>query len=137
MYERMLNKRKTPTIEEMTAYCSETATMFTKLNECLTVEYDTVQTVVFPYGNKYGWGISHKQKGNLVCNVFPENGAFSVMLRMSDTQFASVYDRLDKYTKACIDGKYPCHDGGWIHYRVTDGAKFEDIKILLMVKCSK
>jgi len=115
MYERMLNKNETPSLEQMTLHCGITAELFTKLNEWLSAEYSTVQTIVFPYGNSYGWGISHKKKGKLVCNVFPESNAFSVMLRMSNEQFASVYEQLDKYAKEYIDNKYPCHDGGWIH----------------------
>ena len=135
MYERMLNKSEVPTIDSMIAYCDDAATMFTELNEQLSAEYGTTQAIVFPYGNSYGWGISHKRKGKLVCNVFPENGAFNVMLRMTNAQFMSVYDRLGVYAKNYIDNKYPCNDGGWIHYRVTDKEQFADILSLLSVKC--
>ena len=135
MYERMLNKSEVPTMDTMTAYCSAAAAMFTELNERLSVEHNTTQAIVFPYGNSYGWGISHKKKGKLVCNVFPENGAFTVMLRMTNTQFMSVYDRLGDYAKNYIDNKYSCNDGGWIHYRVTDKEQFADILSLLSVKC--
>ncbi len=134
MYERMLNKSKAPTIAAMTTYCGETAALFTELNEWLSTEYGTAQTIVFPYGNSYGWGISHKRKGKLVCNVFPENGAFVIMLKMSDLQFASVYDKLGNYTKDYIDNKYPCNNGGWIHDRVTDRAQLADAKTMLAVK---
>lgn len=137
MYERMMNKSETPTMEQMTLYCGESAVMFTDLNEWLSVEFATVQTVVFPYGNNYGWGVSHKKKGNLVCNVFPENSAFTVMLRMSNQQFAAVYEQLSEYAKEYIDNKYPCNDGGWIHYRVTTKEQFGDIKTLLALKCGK
>ena len=34
-----------------------------------------------------------------------------------------------------IDNKYPCGDGGWIHYRVICQEHFEDIKKLLEIKC--
>ena len=135
MYERMLNKNETPTMADMTAYCAKTAGLFTALNEWLSAEYGTAQAVVFPYGSRYGWGISHKRKGKLVCNVFPEAGAFSVMLRMSDAQFVSVYDRVGKYAREYIDNKYPCNEGGWIHYRVTDGGQLADIQTMLAVKC--
>ena len=119
MYERMLNKSEVPTIENMTAFCGGTASLFTALNEWLSAEYSTAQAIVIPYGNSYGWGISHKRKGKLVCNVFPENGAFSVMLRMSNAQFSLVYEQLDDYARRYVDDKYPCNGGGWIHYRVT------------------
>ena len=135
MYERMLNKSEVPTIDSMTAYCGDAAAMFTELNERLSAEHNSTQAVVFPYDNSYGWGISHKRKGKLVCNVFPENGAFNVMLRMTNAQFMSVYDRLGDYARNYIDNKYPCNDGGWIHYRVTDKEEFADILTLLAVKC--
>ena len=135
MYERMLNKSEVPTIDSMTAYCGAAAAMFTELNERLSAEYGTTQAIVFPYGNSYGWCISHKKKGKLVCNVFPESSAFTVMLRMTNTQFMSVYDRLGDYAKNYIDNKYPCNDGGWIHYRVTGKEQLADILTLLAVKC--
>lgn len=135
MYERMLDKNEVPTVDSMTAYCGGTAALFTKLNGCLSSEYGTTEAIVFPYGNSYGWGISHRRKGKLISNVFPENGAFTVMLRMSDFQFASLYDRLGDYAKKCIDNKYPCNDGGWIHYRVTDNELFADIETMLDAEC--
>ena len=62
MYERMLNKQVVPTVEEMTAYCGENAELFTQLNKWLSNEFFTEQKIVFPYGNRYGWGIAHRKK---------------------------------------------------------------------------
>ena len=58
------------------------------------------------------------------------------MLRLSDKQFASVYDQLQEYAKMYIDDKYTCGEGGWIHYRVSGKEHLEDIQKLLSVKCS-
>ena len=135
MYERMLNKSENPTVKNMTAYCGETARMFSELNEWISREYGTTQAIVFPYGNSYGWGISHKRKGKLVCNVFPENDAFTVMLRMSDPQFVAVYNRLEYYARNYIGNKYPCNDGCWIHYRITAREQLTDIQTMLTAKC--
>ena len=38
-------------------------------------------------------------------------------------------------TQEYIDNKYPCGDGGWIHYRVLCREHFDDIQKLLDVKC--
>ena len=137
MYERMLKKQVEPSISEMTAYCGENAERFALLNEWLSRSYETNQKVTFPYGNNYGWGIAHKKKQKLFCNIFPEENAFTVMLRLSNKQFESVYGQLQKYTQEYIDHKYPCGDGGWIQYRITCKEHFEDIKILLSVKFAK
>lgn len=136
MYERMLNKQEIPTIAEITEYCGKNAILFANLNEWLSKTYDTVQKVTFPYGNNYGWGISHKKKQKLLCNIFAEHNAFTVMIRLSNGQFQTIYANVQKYTQDYIDHKYPCGDGGWIHYRVTCKEHFDDIQKILSAKCS-
>ena len=119
MYERMLNRNEKPTFTQMMTYCGEMATVFKQLNEWMAAEFSTEETVTFPYGNSYGWCFSHRKKGKLMCNIFPEDNAFTVMLRMDNSQFAAAYDDLCEYARTLIDNKYPCNDGGWIHYRVS------------------
>ena len=51
MYERILNKQETPSSE-------------------------AAEKIVFPYGNNYGWVIAHRVRSILICNIFPEDGAF-------------------------------------------------------------
>lgn len=136
MYERMLNKQAMPNIEEMTKFCGENSERFSLLNEYLTSTFNTEQKIVSPYGKKYGWGVAHKKKNKLICNVFAEDSAFTVMVRLSDKQYNTIYNRLQTYTQEYIDNKYPCGDGGWIHYRVTSKEHYNDIKMLLSVKCS-
>lgn len=136
MYERMLNKEVAPTVMEMTAYCGKTAELFSLLNEWISRNYGTEQKIVFPYGNKYGWGIAHRKKGKLICNIFAERDSFTVMIRLSNGQFAAVYDQVRENTQECIDHRYPCGDGGWIHYRVICPENFEDIQKILTVRLS-
>ncbi len=137
MHERMLNKQITPSVGEMTDYCKESGALFTELNAWLTDTFQTEQKVVFPYGNSYGWGIAHRIKSKLICNVFAEDGSFTVMVRLSDTAFEQIYDKLNQYSKELIDNKYPCGDGGWIQYRVTSREQLYEIQSILAAKCTK
>ena len=137
MYDRMLDKSTEPTVSEMTAYCGKTAGWFSDLNAWLSEACGTEQKIVFPYGNQYGWGISHRVRQRLVCNVFPEDQSFTVMMRLSNAQFASVYPRVCAYTKNCIDHKYHCGSGGWIHYRISEAQHCEDIRTLLSIAWRK
>lgn len=134
MYERLLNKNEPQTMESLTAYCGEPGEAFAALSAWLSKSYDTEQQLSFPYGNHYGWCIAHRKKKKLICNIFAENSAFAVMMHLSDQQYASVYYNLCAHTQKAIDEKYPCGDGGWICYRVTEKAHFEDIKVLLGLK---
>lgn len=54
---------------------------------------------------------------------------------LSDTCFHLIYDQVERETQECIDNKYPCGDGGWIHCRVAGEAHFCDIQKLLEMKC--
>ena len=110
--------------------------MFTSLNEWLSIKHGTEQEIVFPYGNKYGWCIAHKKAKKLNCNIFAEDNAFSVMIRLSNKLFESVYEDMQKYMQKNIDNKYPCSDGGWIHYRLSCQEHLKDMEKLLTLKCS-
>lgn len=133
----MLNKEEIPTKEEMIAYCGECRELFSFLNNWLSNEYKTLQKIVFPYGNKYGQGIAHKSKNKLICNVFAKNNSFTVMIRLSNKQFDSIYNDVEKYTKDYIENKYHCSEGGWIHYRIISKENLVDIKKILIAKLSK
>lgn len=91
MYERMLDKQNKPSIDEMKEYCGDAAQLFVSLNEWLSTAYQTTQEQSFPYGNQYGWAITHRKKKKLMCHVFAECNAFTVMMRLSDTQCKAVY----------------------------------------------
>lgn len=136
MFERMLNRKIQPTRDEMAGFCGKREKNFTRLNKWLTDEFGTEQKIVFPYGNSYGWGVAHRLKGKLICNIFAECGSFTVMLRLSDKQFEEIRDSLSEYANRCIDNRYPCGDGGWIHYRLNDIGNMNDITELLTAKCS-
>ena len=135
MYERMLEKQNKPTIEAMKAYCGEASSLFTILHSWLMQYSDITYDIVFPFGNHYGWGIAFRKKNKLICNIFPEKDAFTVMIRLTNQQFESIYDKVESYTQAYIDQKYACGDGGWIHYRVLSEVHVEDIKKLVKSKC--
>lgn len=48
MYERMLNKQETPSIEKMMKFCGENAERFSLLNEWLASSFDTEKKLFFP-----------------------------------------------------------------------------------------
>ena len=133
----MLSKQIMPTPAEMACRCGDTAALFTGLNSWISTSFMTEEKIKFPYGNHYGWCIAHYIRTKLICNVFPEEGAFTVMLRLSDARFRTVGPQLSQYARALIDHRYPCGDGGWIHFRVTCHQHLEDIQKLLTIKCKK
>ncbi|MDD3400975.1 MAG: DUF3788 domain-containing protein [Eubacteriales bacterium] len=137
MYERMLDKQQKPTYEEFINYLGNTKSLFEQLDNYLLLDLKSEKQLRFPYGNKYGWSMKYFIKRSHICDIFAEKGAFSVMLRLTNKQFLEVYNTMSEYTKQFIDDKYPCGEGGWIHYRVLNPNNLQDIIVLLQLKVGK
>lgn len=78
--------------------------------------------------------VSHRKGKKLICDVFVEADAFTVMIRLSNEQYDKVYEYVQEDTKKLIDNKYPCGGGGWIHFRILSDEHLQDAKLLLSVK---
>lgn len=135
MYERMLNKQEIPSYDDMCSYCGNTSKLFQSLNSFLSDQYRTTQEIRFPYAKAYGWGVTHRKGKKLICDVFAEADAFTVMLRLSNEQFEELYKDVQEDTKKLIDDKYPCGGGGWIHFRILSNEHLQDVELLLSAKC--
>ncbi|MDE7055149.1 MAG: DUF3788 domain-containing protein [Oscillospiraceae bacterium] len=135
MYERLLDKQTVPLMEDLALYCGGAGEMFLRLNRWLAETWDTAQEIRFPYGNQYGWCVSHRKKKKLICDIFAENGAFTVMMRLPNQQFAGIYGQLSAYGREVVDNKYPCGEGGWIRYRVVEEEHLDEAVQLLTAKC--
>ncbi len=133
MYTRLLDKSLEPTYNILAKHCGKAESLFTSLNTWLE-SHGTSAKIAFPYGNNYGWCIAHRLKSKLICNVFAETDSLTLMLRLKNTDFDALYNQVSNYTKNCIDGKYPCGDGAWIHYRVQNLTELNDAKALLSKK---
>lgn len=134
MFERLLDKSVVPTMDRLIDYCGCNKDRFIELNRFLTTDLGTEESIRFPYGNHYGWCITHRINNKLICNLFAESEAFSVMMRLSNKEFHGVYEALHQSAKECVDHRYPCSDGGWIHFRVLNDDDLSDAKLLLIKK---
>lgn len=134
MYERMLDKAVKPDFNALADYCGKRKEEFLAYNDFLAETMNTVSEIRFPYGNAYGWCVTHRRGKKLVCDVFAEADAFNVMIRLPDKASMSVYDSLGEYAKECVDERYPCGEGGWLHYRVSEPWQLSDLMRLTALK---
>ena len=134
MFERMLDKNNKPSWEEFFSYCGRSKKLLIDLDAFIMSIDGLDKLIRFPYGNNYGWGIKYYKKNRHICDIFAEKEAFTIMIRLSDEQFEKLYPDMSIYTKELIDNRYPCGNGGWIHYQVKSIEYLTDIKTLLQMK---
>lgn len=137
MYQRLLNKEIKPDRLEMSEYCYPQSSNFDCFNHYLRNHFATSQEIRFPYGHQYGWSICHRKGQKLVCDVFPEEGAFTVMFRLTTEQMAELSPQVNEQTQARLREHYQCGNGGWLHYRVTEDEQLQQLKILFEGKLKK
>lgn len=140
MYERMLEQSPAPSYEDMLQYVGERGSLLVEFDRLLG-RICPVQTAIrFPYGKHYGWSVRYGQQGKAnkhICDAFAEAEAFTVHFHISNTQLDQAYPKLSEDSKRICDHKYPCGDGGWIHYRVLSEEGLADVLILLSAKLGK
>ncbi|MDD4292189.1 MAG: DUF3788 domain-containing protein [Clostridia bacterium] len=124
-------------MDEFSDYCGESKSLLLRLNDYLQSKLGLVAELRFPYGNSYGWGVKYAKKSRHICDVFAENGSFTVMLRLTNAQCEQLYPDLTDYAKECIDRKYPCGEGGWLNCRILTEQQLCDATKMLALKAAR
>jgi hypothetical protein len=132
----MLDKQTTPLFDEMISYCGEAGKLWSELDGYLKDKLEMKGFIRFPYGNKYGWSVKYSLKSKHICDVFAENGAFMVLIRISNDAMEPIYNALSDYAKVVWDNKYPCGSGGWLNYRVTGNEQLQDLMKIIKAKAN-
>ena len=134
-YERMLEKNHQPTEKEILETIGETDAWL-NLTQYLEENYDFEPEKVF-YGKKYGWTVRYRKSGKTLCSLFPEKGAFIVLVVLGKKEAGEVISNIDEYgagLRKLIESTEHLHDGSWLWIRVLTMEDIADIKKLLAVK---
>ena len=137
MFERMLDKQTVPSFYEMIFYCGEAGKLWVDVDKYLRDNLKMTGVIRFPYGNKYGWSMKYSNKSKHICDVFAEDSAFMVLIKISEDSMNTIYNELSDYAKTVWQNKYPCGSGGWLNYRVTDEGQTEDLLKIIDLKIGK
>lgn len=137
MYERMLNKEVTLSFDEMISYCGEAGKLWMELDGYLKDKLEMEGCIRFSYVDKYGWSVKYSLKDNHICDVFAENGAFMVLIRISNDEIELIYNTLSDYSKSMLGNKYPYGSGGWVNYHVTSNKPLKDLIKIIETKANK
>ena len=134
-FERMLNETHEPSDKELLTAIG-VADLWLDLRQYLEQNYDFQPELVF-YGKKYGWTIRYRKSGKTLCSLFPEHGAFTVLVvlgRQDGEKAIEILDERSPATRELIGSATQLHDGKWLWIRVLERAHVEDVKLLLAAK---
>ena len=135
-YERMLDKTHQPTEAEILETVGQTAAWL-DLRQYIETRYGDWPPELKFYGKRYGWTVRYRKSGKTLCSLFPERGAFSVLIVLGKKEVEKALAMADGFganTRAVLEGTEQLHDGRWLWIRVLNVDDAEDVKRLLRAK---
>jgi hypothetical protein len=135
-HERMLDKAHRPTGAEILETIGQTAAWLDLRQYIETCYGDWAPELKF-FAKQYGWTIRYRKSGKTLCSLFPEQGAFSVLIVLGKKEAEKALAMAGEFganTRAVLEGTEQLHDGRWLWVRVLDVDDVEDVKRLLRAK---
>lgn len=132
----MLHGDGRPTENEILKTIGKKSSLWVELRDYLEQHYDFSPELVF-YGKKYGWTIRYRKSGKTLCSLFPEAGAFTVLIVLGSKDVEktlSTMGKLNSKVKSLFEGTEQFHDGCWLWIPVSTKQDMESIKLLLSAK---
>jgi hypothetical protein len=135
-HERMLDKAHQPSEVEILETIGQTAAWL-DLRQYINTRYGDWTPELKFFAKQYGWTIRYRKSGKTLCYLFPETGAFSVLVVLGKKEAEkalTMADKLGPNARAVLEGTEQLHDGRWLWIRVLDVDDAEDVKRLLRAK---
>ena len=136
-FRRMSDKAHEPTEKEILDFIGEPAKeAWVEIRRFIEDRYGLVSDTVF-YGAKYGWTVRYRKGGKTLCSLFPEKGAFTVLIVLGSKESeiaSSLREELGPKVQKLIGDTQQLHDGRWLWIRLLTTSDVDDVMKLLQVK---
>ena len=136
-YGRLLNGDNRPSERSIfTAMGMRGSKLWKQLRAFLKVNYDFKPELIFG-GQKYGWCYKYRRKNKTLCGLFPEVGAFTVLVVLGKKEVAQFEEDFSKYnedTQQLFKTARQYHDGKWLYKRVLNKSDLMDVLTLIKMK---
>lgn len=136
-YQRMLDKEHKPSDKEIADYLGHKAgEAWAAIVSFLNTHYDFLPELDFG-GTKYGWSIRYRRSGKSLCTLYPERGAFTILIVLGKKEVAQFEEHMNEFSVRFVElfkSARQFHDGRWVWIRILDKSDAEDVRRLLIVK---
>lgn len=141
MHERMMDRSTRPSDEDMVTWIGQPmAEEWVSLRRFLAETYEIVP-VLDAGGKRYGWNLQYRVGARPLCELYPEQGAFTVLVILGRNELRQATDRIDTFgplVRQAVDESPRYHDGCWMYIRVSEPRTchrdVQDIEELLLIK---
>jgi len=135
-YERFLDKSKIPDEAAVASALGPAKALWAETHAYIQAHYD--HTLEARYFTKQsGWSFRYRKGKKTLCYLFPEAGAFTVLIVLGGAEAEraeGMKDRLSDAVRHAVETTEQLHDGRWIWFRVTEAGDVRSLQALLAAK---
>lgn len=135
-YERFLDKSQIPSEDVILTTLGQTKVLWLDIQEYIRKNYDFIPELIF-FTKEYGWSVRYRKGKKMLCCLFPESGAFSILIVLGKEEAERVdltKNRLNDAVKQVFENTEQFHDGRWMWIRVIEIGDILSFKLLLTAK---
>jgi hypothetical protein len=135
-YERFLDKAQIPSENAILTALGLTKVLWLDIHEYIRQNYHFVPELVY-FTKNYGWSVRCRKGKKTLCYLFPESGAFSILIVLGKEEAERVdliKDQLNDTQKQIFENTEQLHDGRWMWIRVREINDVISFKLLLAAK---
>lgn len=141
MHERMMDRTRQPSDEDMSRWIGKPlAGDWVSLRQFLVETY-SIEPILNDGGKKYGWNLQYRLGGRPLCEMYPEQGSFTVLVILGKAELETAMGRLGtlgEVVRSAVADSPRYHDGCWMYIRVKDlptsRQVVQDIEQLILIK---
>ncbi|NLY82984.1 MAG: DUF3788 family protein [Clostridiales bacterium] len=115
--------------DEIIAYSSKKDDWI-ELERRLKINY-SLERIIINDSKSAGWGINYRVGKNSLCYIHPEINALFIAFQIKEEVIENIKSRLSDYALKVWDNRYPCGNGGWMWYRLTETNQIDEVILLL------
>lgn len=136
-YQRMLDKEHEPSEKQILGYLGgNAAEAWADIVSFLKTHYDFSPEPDYG-GAKYGWSIRYRKSGKSLCTLYPERGAFTILIVLGKKEVEQFEEHMSEFSTQFVElfkSARQFHDGRWLWIRILDKPDAEDARHLLTMK---
>ncbi len=141
MHERMMDKSTQPSDEDMINWIGQPiADAWIALRRFLEHTY-LIVPIFNAGGKRYGWNLQYRSGRRPLCEMYPEQGAFTVLVILGKVELDQAMDSVEilgSTVPRALAESPRFHDGCWMYIRVSDALTchqdVQDIEALIAIK---
>jgi hypothetical protein len=129
------DKKCRPTDADVTKAIGPMQPGWNSLIQFIREQYPSEEDFAFLYGKTYGWALRFRIKGQLLTNLYPTQGGFTVQINLDSQAIETVrqWDTGD-HVRQAIERATPYPEGRWLFIPVQSEEDLRDIERLLALR---